>query len=165
MIINHIFDGDSELDLQARAYGSCLGIIQSHVAERLNACQTNEFDKISNLFMRLDGFDHRPWKFFHDCIADVARFDRQISNTSVNNAWTVQEWHEEFSVRLSTLLNNEPQLSKYLALAVIYPNPSPLGIEAEDHIEFSIVSQYQSKLEKLDSYKVLFSLSNTETPH
>ena len=165
MTSNQKFDGDSELDLQAKTYGSCLDIIQSHVAERLNACQTTEIDRIKNLFNGLDGFDHRPWKFFHDCIVDVARFDRQIRNTSVNNAWTVKKWHEDFSQRLSTLLNNEPKLSKYLALAVIYPNPSPLGIEAEDYIEFSIVSQYQSKLEKLDSYRVLFSLSNTETPH
>ncbi len=156
MMVSHTFDGNSELDLQERAYGSCLDIIQSHVVERLYAFQTNELDKIANIFIRLDGFDHRPWKFFHDCIADVARFDRQITSTSINNAWTVQEWHEEFSGRLSALLNSEPHLSKYLALAIIYPNPSPLGIEAEDYIEFSIVSHYQSKLEKLDNYKVFF---------
>ncbi|EIV8674569.1 TPA: hypothetical protein NJ548_003675 [Vibrio parahaemolyticus] len=167
MIASLQFEGDSQADLevQNQMYGGCLQIIHANILERLNACKTQEYENLYCELSLLSDFDHRPWQFFYDCIADVARYEKVNRFKNRCESWSFEDWLEEFSLIVYEIFNSVPKLADQLAVAILYPNPSPKGIAAEDFIELTITSEYRSTLQKLDGYQTLLSADTRELLH
>ncbi|MDK9739418.1 hypothetical protein KI655_19155 [Vibrio sp. D404a] len=167
MIIASDFDGDLEADLvvQNRMYGGSLQVIYANVLERLRECKSVEHQKLFDELSLLADFDHRPWQFFHDCIACVARYEKVQRMHEPSKPWTHDDWLVEFAPRVFDLLNSVPRLAEKLAVAILYPNPSPKGIEAEEFIEFSLITEYQLILQEMDYYKMLYRADSSELSH
>lgn len=169
MITGEDFEGDnpSYIKLQSAAYNDALRVIVNVVAQNLLDSQTAERLHLAQELKGIRYIDHRPLQFFHDCIAAVARHEKidQGDQDDLKNHWTRDAWLNELTQRLRKLIDSNPQLPEYIAASIITPNPSYLGVQPEECIDFIILSEYQLTLFKLPSYRELFLVTEGSKLH
>ncbi|ELA9213917.1 hypothetical protein QUO21_004624 [Vibrio parahaemolyticus] len=148
-------DQSSYIKHQANCYGASLLIVRELILEEI------QLSDVGKQFEKTHHFDHRPWQFFHDCIADASRYETHLNSDGNRHkgSWCPQLWREEFKMRVKALLVSDQNLAQNLAIAVLKPNPNPDGCAAEEYVDSYVLKEYRSTLIRLRHYRVLYASS------
>lgn len=155
MILQKLFPMDSDriADIQRDVYGPSLwhifNISKRHYrrAEAIIGINTELGEQLNII----DGFDHRTLQWFHDAIAGQFRlqyclntnlFDSLIENFGEKET-IINLWHEFLFSEMRRLFQRHTELPREICTAVVYANPNPRGIDAEDFLYEITLSEYE----------------------
>lgn len=160
MIVTEVFLGDDEILawVQHDMYGRTVGILIGVLEARYHRATLQSPGLYRHLPIK--AFDHRPVQSLHDALAAGFRWTL-LTLPSVNRMWTrgidgavpedelfdfQQEWWDFARQKLHHWCDRHPDLPRQALTALIFPNPSPAGIDAEEWIYNTVVEPYQAEL-------------------
>lgn len=146
MIIANEFQGDSIriARIQHDSYGEALRIIVDFAArkhrhaEKVIASHTD----FSELRDNIKSFDHRTLQWLHDFIAAAFRMNYCLKADlftyatveSHTSSEVISFWFDFLNKELERIFIQHLELPRLILTAVVYPNPSSKGADAEDEI-------------------------------
>ncbi len=148
MIIGERFNGDLLFvqDMQHDFYNRFIGtIFYKAKMKYLAALKVIDIDtQLGKDIKDKESMDHRPIQYMHDVIAARFRYIHrerlnQCSIQGVFSDWPDEVffkdvWYRYYAHYIEQLYEQYPNMISIVLIATTYPNPNPLGIDAEDTI-------------------------------
>lgn len=146
MIVCELFIGDSKriANIQHDVYyPSCRRILNLAISKHREAeLVIGERSELSKHRDAIESYDHRTLQWLHDCIAGAFRMDYCLkgdlfshSDLDVNDEAVIKNlWFDFLENELERIAQAYRCLPRLILKSVIFANPNPEGIKAENEI-------------------------------
>lgn len=164
MIIAEFFQGDSLriARIQASVYLDALAVIVKQATSAYSQAEEviGEQTELGQKLNELQDFDHRALQDFHDYLAAAFRYKYCMAadlfehdfDADDSQKTMIGQWFSYLYEQLDELFQHYLSVPRYLATAVCFPNPEPMGVEAEDQLYAMLRTHYSELSEQHESW-------------